>query len=291
MAWVGEGDFFGKLKVEEEGGCVLWTGARNGAGHGILRRKGKNYRAHRFAWEMVNGPLADTQQLRRTCERLDCVNPNHMRLVEFEMTESRLRSRAPKGSAPTKPVTSPMVRFMALTKEGPEVRPGLGPCLEWTGGTVTTGYGTFYDRRVNKCVLAHRISYELHYGNPIPAHLLGCHRCDNVRCVRPEHIFIGTHQDNSLDMHAKGRAPDFRGRKRKPEHIVRGADSGNAKLTESQVYEIRSSPETQKDIARRFGVGQSVVSAIRTRKSWKHLPERSANTNVQADSTETKAAC
>jgi HNH endonuclease len=77
-----------------------------------------------------------------------------------------------------------------------------GECWEWTGSLGSHGYGEFGvagDR-----VLAHRYSYELASG-PIPDGLYVCHHCDNRRCVRPDHLFLGTARDNALDMVRKGR--------------------------------------------------------------------------------------
>jgi hypothetical protein len=77
-------------------------------------------------------------------------------------------------------------------------------CWEWTALLKRNGYGSFYRNRGVK-VAAHRYSWELHHG-PVPDGLFVCHRCDNPKCVRPDHLFLGTHRDNMDDMWAKGRA-------------------------------------------------------------------------------------
>lgn len=53
---------------------------------------------------------------------------------------------------------------------------------------------------------AHRAAWVLASGLPIPAGLMVCHKCDNMRCVRPSHLFLGTQLDNVRDMISKGRA-------------------------------------------------------------------------------------
>ena len=78
-------------------------------------------------------------------------------------------------------------------------------CWLWTASVNVGGYGRLADKNLPAGYrLAHRFSYELHYGS-IPRGMIICHRCDVPRCVNPEHLFIGTDADNMRDMIAKGR--------------------------------------------------------------------------------------
>jgi len=83
----------------------------------------------------------------------------------------------------------------------PEHVPDIGPCWLWSGAVNGWGYGHF--RAHGKHYVAHRFSYQIAFG-AISAPCV-CHRCDNPRCIRPEHLFLGTHRDNALDMMRKGR--------------------------------------------------------------------------------------
>jgi hypothetical protein len=52
---------------------------------------------------------------------------------------------------------------------------------------------------------ATHVAWELTYGRPFPEGMLACHHCDNPRCVRPSHLFVGTARDNTHDALRKGR--------------------------------------------------------------------------------------
>lgn len=82
-------------------------------------------------------------------------------------------------------------------------------CWEWAGKKTHDHYGQIRPGgKKSSHVMAHRVSWELHFGS-IPADMLVCHRCDNPPCVRPDHLFLGTHQDNVLDAIEKGRWPQI----------------------------------------------------------------------------------
>ena len=68
------------------------------------------------------------------------------------------------------------------------------------------GYGQFARNIDKKCkhFYFHRYMYELAVG-PIPKGMFVCHHCDVPRCGNPQHLFVGTTQDNTADMVRKGR--------------------------------------------------------------------------------------
>ncbi len=160
---------------------------------------------------------------------------------------------------------NPAERFWA------KVRPEPDGCWEWAGSLVK-GYGRFGlpNGKQGYIVYAHRFSWELHYG-PIPDGMCVLHNCqnrgqprDNPRCVRPDHLFLGTQQENQADKIAKGMQ-------------VKGESVKHSKLTEAQVLAIRSEFTTKRGcaglLAKKYGVGRRQISRIVHRQRWNHVPE------------------
>lgn len=113
-----------------------------------------------------------------------------------------------------------------------------GECWVWLGCRNHRGYGLF---GVNgKCRSAHRVAYEIAHGI-IPDGLFVLHRCDNPACVRPDHLWLGTHADNMNDRNVKGRTAkgERHAARIHPERMPRGEKHYLAKLTDTQVRFIR----------------------------------------------------
>lgn len=155
-------------------------------------------------------------------------------------------------SPQTKPIAAKL--WSRVRKAGP------GECWPWTGRVNGAGYGSI---RVSKSKVegAHRVAFALSNYKSIEG-LDVCHRCDTKRCCNPSHLFPGTRLDNMADAVAKGR-------------MSKGIERPLAKLSEPEIISIRKRYLTggisQRQLAKDFGVSQSLISLIVSKKYWKHI--------------------
>ena len=187
----------------------------------------------------------------KSCERCGATFSRNPQYSDRQWQKSRFCSRRCIGFGTLN--ESPLARLFGHVSMDNSSR-----CWEWTGARDTKGYGLIcVDGRAN--LKAHRVAYELAVGD-IPAGMLVLHRCDNPRCVNPFHLFLGTTKDNAEDMVMKGRNSP-----------LRGSSSPTARLTEAEVIAIRADSRTQDQIARAYGIAQTTVSAIKTKRIWSHV--------------------
>jgi hypothetical protein len=140
------------------------------------------------------------------------------------------------------------------------VEKGSG-CWEWQGRRNAKGYGL-----LGHSQWAHRLAYELVNG-PIPPGMQVRHKvCDNPPCCRSEpngggHLVLGTNGDNMRDREKHGRA-----------NHPRGIQHRRSRLTPEVVQQIReryaAGGESQEQLARHFGIGQTTVSEVVRRVRW-----------------------
>lgn len=152
-------------------------------------------------------------------------------------------------------------------------------CWEWTATCYANGYGRFSTYKTKR-KLAHRWLYDQLNG-PIPADIDVCHKCDNRKCVRPDHLFAGTRADNMKDCAAKGRNAmqkrpwrSFFANPANQPPPPRGENQGNSKLSDAIVRRIRER-KTQgaksSDLSREYGICPSQVRRIVAGKAWAHV--------------------
>lgn len=136
-------------------------------------------------------------------------------------------------------------------------------CWLWNAKTGTTGYGEF--RCYGRLLRSNRTAWEFVHG-PIPNDLWVLHKCDVRRCVRPDHLFLGTYLDNIADKVAKNRS-----------HRPRGEKSAVAILKEANVIEIRamlSNGATLRTCAEKFNVSWSCIMNIKNGRRWGWMLEQ-----------------
>lgn len=130
-------------------------------------------------------------------------------------------------------------------------------CLEWTGYCQKTGYGRI--KVSGEALTTHRVSWETYKGKiPMGMHVL--HKCDNRKCVNPEHLYLGTQLENNQDTW-----------KRKRRLPMAGENSPRVKLTDEQVLEIIKCKLTPKQISDQYNISSSYVWSLRNLKTRRSI--------------------
>ena len=133
-------------------------------------------------------------------------------------------------------------------------------CWEWIGYKDKDGYGRmkFFKKFVHSTKMMWYLIYDA-----IPENVCVCHKCDNPSCMNPDHLFLGSVRENTLDAFGKGRR---QGRK--------GSENNFVKLKEDEVKEIKKMLKdkiSQKKIGELFGVSRGAISDISINRNWKHV--------------------
>lgn len=138
-------------------------------------------------------------------------------------------------------------------------RQNADDCWEWQSALDKDGYGNFFFRKQK--VRAHRYSYALHH-HAIVAKQYVLHKCDNRKCVNPNHLFLGNAKSNYDDAKEKARN-------------TRGSLSGLAKLDEDKVAYVLTSHsqhfKSQQQLADELGVTRQAIGYILRGATWKHV--------------------
>lgn len=128
-------------------------------------------------------------------------------------------------------------------------------CWNWNAAVGSSGYGHFW--MDGKPIPSNRASYKIYIGE-IPNGNLVLHKCDNRLCVNPNHLFLGSNQDNMKDMVTKNRQ-------------AKGILIKASKLTPEQILKIRSDIRSQRKIAHDYGVSHTTIGDIKNNKYWSHI--------------------
>lgn len=220
-------------KSRLSGTCLLWMGSVNKSGRPQLtfdhrqKEEGKMITIfpHEWLYEKKFGEL-EVRYLDNICGELRCINPEHQAPRDLER---RLLSN------------------LNIDANG---------CWNWQGNFSPNGYGML---GINgKTHSAHRTSYEFHSGQTIPKGMMVCHRCNNKRCINPDHLYIGTHNDNMRDVAMTD--------------VHKGENNAKAILTQSQVLEIKTHIRERRivyrKIAEMYGVSRQAIKDIASGRTW-----------------------
>jgi len=176
-----------------------------------------------------SGEYRKKQEIVRTCGNSECFNPDHILFDEMDRFKWYIETNEKTG------------------------------CWNWTRGKDGGGYGVFFSCKYGR-EKTHRISYMENFGD-VPEGMFVCHTCDNPSCCNPEHLFLGSNQDNIDDKVRKNR-----------QSRLFGVRNGRAILSEETVRSIRndyqSGTYSYRDLVKKYSISQTQIARIVKEESW-----------------------
>jgi hypothetical protein len=216
------------------GECWVWLGSldQNGRPRVVIdaRSSGESHSithiVHKVLYQEKFGEVS-ARYIDNTCGNLRCVNPEHH-------TPRTLEAR--------------LSNYLVDEETG---------CWLWQGDFFAdTGYGRMTVD--GKTSLVHRVAYAHYNGVEIPKGLMVCHTCNNRRCMNPDHLYLGTHNDNMRD--------------KAQSNVMKGEDNPKALLTKEQVIEIKQHIRERRivyrEIGRMYGVSRQAIKDIASGRTW-----------------------
>lgn len=227
--------------------CWLWTGKPGLHGHGQIGIRGKTFLVHRLMYMLEIGEIPISRKLYRTCKNKLCVNPNHLYLNDTNIKDGIFSKTDIERFQQN-------VQFKFLDNGQLDHE----SCWEWTNCCDEEGYGKIGIK--NKIYLTHRIAYMIERGK-IPKEYCVRHDCDNPPCVNPNHLRIGTMDDDIQDKVLRNRQ-------------AQGDTHPQSTLTSIDIREILTGIHNDKyfstrQISKDYNVTIDTIRCFLTKKTWK----------------------
>lgn len=173
--------FAGYLVKAGNDECWSWSGPINNSGHPTIGRggKGAGQTSARIVAYRLSCGVEPSREVLTTCDTRVCLNPRHL-VLAGEKSQATMRKRFEENVA----------------KAGPD------ECWLWKQKPGAAGYGRLSMGRGNNPALAHRIAWELAFGE-IPKGVRVRQKCGNRLCCNPAHLFLALNSNDDPDTSAR----------------------------------------------------------------------------------------
>jgi hypothetical protein len=242
-------------KCKKDGDCLVYTGSMRSSKQQIFpdfKHNRKRYSVYKIAYQEQNNTICEKNiKYEFLCDNRRCISKDHL-LVSYPVTnfDPEYAWKIIKGN-------------IEINDE---------ECWLWKGYISESGYGAIpiFGRKYQVHSLAIFLKLELEDFpvDDLGRKLIACHRCRNRHCCNPDHVELGTHQENNSDD------------KRRDGTLLSGEAHPNAEISEQLAYKIKNSWRNMKSLeymtqpkrAELFGVTLYIVSSIDKGNSWRHIP-------------------